>query len=364
MKQTPQKPVKASAPRTAGGWIHYLPAGRSSVRCRKAGEVWEGEVEVTAATATALQRALADLLKAAANGEPQPFVDFFHEGKTASAWPVRFTWAASAAAVPGVPAAQFRPGVWLRVEFTAAGLAAIEGREVRYFSPHMLCDESGSGPARPVGLPAQGDIGGLVNNPAFRAIGSPVIGEQAIAASFYIAAESGTPTNANTMDNSNDVARKALLALCAKLGMSVSDEATDEELAAAVDGYTPASAAAAAPATDEPPAWAAGLVKDVSDLRTELNETRASAADTQKAALIDAAKRAGKVVPYTATVINRLSVSELQAELNALPVTLPTEPVQAGMAAFTATKPDQLDAFQMEACKRLGITPEEYVKLG
>lgn len=146
----------------AGGkapeWIMWMPGGRHEVSC---GEVQtDGTVEpvtetvqVSAADATRLNAQLRRLLQANA----VPFLDYDHAGGEASGWPQEFRWFEADHDVPA--------GIYVRVEWSERGGRLVAGRGYRYFSPEWVMDDKGR-----VHLPQSGPLGGLVNNPAFRAI--------------------------------------------------------------------------------------------------------------------------------------------------------------------------------------------------
>lgn len=58
-------------------------------------------------------------------------------------------------------------GIILAIDWSNSGRKAVEGRDYSYFSPTFLIDAKG----RPAGLPSRGEIGSLVDEPAFREIG-------------------------------------------------------------------------------------------------------------------------------------------------------------------------------------------------
>jgi hypothetical protein len=122
----------------------YLPAGTRTVYARAGGESKELEVDVNALTARLLQSDLEELL----GRDIKPFIDFDHTGKAAAADPLGFKWK------PG-------QGVFLQLEWTRSGRAAVEGKDYRYFSPAIRVDGKGN----VEGLPANGAIGALVNRP-------------------------------------------------------------------------------------------------------------------------------------------------------------------------------------------------------
>ncbi len=132
--------------------IEWMPAGRHSICCSKDDAPAEIEVNVDEELVSVLNeqlqaaRALADAGKAS-----RPYIDFDHAGGEAAAIPTEFFWA---------------DGIRLRVEWTAAGAAAVSGRVYSYFSPEFFADKSGKVTA----IPAVGPIGALVNTPAFQEI--------------------------------------------------------------------------------------------------------------------------------------------------------------------------------------------------
>ena len=132
--------------------IEWMPAGRHSICCSKDDAPAEIEVNVDEELVSVLNeqlqaaRAIADAGKAS-----RPYIDFDHAGGEAAAIPTEFFWA---------------DGIRLRVEWTAAGAAAVSGRVYSYFSPEFFADKSGKVTA----IPAVGPIGALVNTPAFQEI--------------------------------------------------------------------------------------------------------------------------------------------------------------------------------------------------
>lgn len=90
----------------------------------------------------------------AKRGNVKAWFDFEHTRKfPASAYPTAFRYQA------GV-------GVMAAVDWSQSGRTAVEGRDVRYFSPEFYIDKQGI----PNGLPDRGPLGGLVTEPAFRDI--------------------------------------------------------------------------------------------------------------------------------------------------------------------------------------------------
>jgi len=134
--------------------IEWMPAGSSTINVGRAnGEVIELSVVTDEALAADLDEELQALIAAAAEGKAsRPYIDFDHDGGKAAAIPTKFFW---------------EDGIRLALDWTPAGLAAIEGREYSYFSPTWHQDETAD---RPDSLPSHGAIGALVNTPAFQTI--------------------------------------------------------------------------------------------------------------------------------------------------------------------------------------------------
>ena len=139
-------------------WIMFAPAGRHNISAKVNGRPSKVSVTVDPAAATALQ---SDLEARKASGGSQPFFDLHHDAREASAYPEEFEWR--------------EDGIWARVTWTPAGLAATKADpeagilpSVRYFSPRCAIANG-----RIVGLmdAASGNAaGGLVSDPAFTQI--------------------------------------------------------------------------------------------------------------------------------------------------------------------------------------------------
>lgn len=137
-----------SAPR----WIQWMPGGVHEIVASQAGKPVRRRVLVDPATAAAAQQSLRRHLAA---GRQRPFLDFDHAGSQAAAWVQAFAWREEP-----------EPGVYVEVEWSEPGREAVMGRAYRAFSPSFFVD-SGD-PSRVTALPFV--MGGLVNDPAFRAI--------------------------------------------------------------------------------------------------------------------------------------------------------------------------------------------------
>jgi hypothetical protein len=97
---------------------------------------------------------LQEILEKRLQENVKPWFDFEHTRKfPASGYPTAFRYEAGR-------------GVIATVEWSSSGRNAIDGRDVRYFSPEFYIDKEGV----PNGVPERGPLGGLVTEPAFREI--------------------------------------------------------------------------------------------------------------------------------------------------------------------------------------------------
>jgi phage I-like protein len=131
------------------GSIVYLPEGEHMISATVGGKPKQVNVKVD----RSVLAAFADDLKARQEANVRPFAGFDHQSGPASFLPVEFRYE------EGV-------GLVLDVEWTKAGREAIEGRDYSYFSPTFMLSPQGV----PYGLAKRGEIGSLVNDPAFESI--------------------------------------------------------------------------------------------------------------------------------------------------------------------------------------------------
>lgn len=144
--------LSSSLPGTPPSSMMWMPGGVHQIRASRGGKPVEIAIKVDAAAAAAVEASLREHLSA---GRQRPFFDFNHRRDEAAAWPTGFFWSTTP-----------EPGIYASVEWTSAGTEAVNGRTYRAFSPAFFVDDSA--PARVVGAPFV--MGGLVNDPAFRAI--------------------------------------------------------------------------------------------------------------------------------------------------------------------------------------------------
>jgi hypothetical protein len=248
-------------------WIMFAPAGKHSISAKVDGKPSRVTVTVDEAAAVALQ---SDLEARKATPGSQPFFDLHHDAREASAYPEEFAWR--------------EDGIWARVRWTPAGLAATKADpengilpSVRYFSPR--CAIAGG---RIVGLleASRGNAaGGLVSDPAFQKI--------ALVASL-------TPTPkimdkkrlmkmAGYADDLEDVDEMELMS---KLEAMCGGYGKKKDMAAAKIGDLEAAKATAESERD-------AIKAELEAMRTEVEAARTQAAD----AFVQSLEASGKIPP-------------------------------------------------------------------
>ncbi len=131
----------------------FMPAGTQSISAWQAGKPVAVTVQVDSAAAQAVQQ---QFEKLSAKSAHKVYFDFDHDDKQASFWPDSFTWREGS-------------GIWCRGTWSAAGLEAVQGKSYRGFSPVFHVDPKRKSPTRVICNPeAELNMGGLVNNPAFK----------------------------------------------------------------------------------------------------------------------------------------------------------------------------------------------------
>ena len=133
----------------SNGSIVYLPEGNHTINATVGGKAQTVDVSVD----RSILASFADALKERQEANVRPFAGFDHQTGPASFIPLEFRYE------DGV-------GLVLDVEWTKAGREAIEGKDYSYFSPTFLLSKDGI----PYGLAKRGEIGSLVNDPAFESI--------------------------------------------------------------------------------------------------------------------------------------------------------------------------------------------------
>ena len=180
----------ATLPATATGTMMFMPAGVQQITPFAGAGGQQVKVLVDAAGATELEKQRAALVARGA----RPYFDFEHDDKGASFWVESFFWAESPT-----------PGIYARGEWSEEGKRGVEGKKWRQFSPVFHVDNKRGNPARIVARDfAKPNMGGLVNDPAFKQI-SPLWAKNA-----------GGAHPSNQHENTDNMDPKELAALQAK----------------------------------------------------------------------------------------------------------------------------------------------------
>jgi len=294
---------------SVGESIVYLPEGKHTISASVSGKPKTIDVEIDERIVAAFAEDLSKRLE----HNIRPFAGFDHEKGPASFIPREFRYE------EGV-------GLMLDVEWTEAGRKAIEGRDYSYFSPTFRISQNGV----PTGLEKRGEIGSLVNDPAFEEI-------PRIAAAYNPTTmidqliELGLVEESQDPESAMEVAKNYL----ANLRESAAVAETDEEVA------TVASAASEDYAK---------LETELADLKEEnkkLTDSMAEKATASAQIAVDEAVKAGRIAPqddatkafWHASIIAN---SEALNALNAIPV----NPVLSGLtilAGRSETAPQEIE---------------------
>lgn len=247
----------SAIPKNAPGEIVYIPVGSNKINATVGGKPGEITVNVPAERGQAIAASLQSALEKRLAGTVRPRLAFDHaKGGPASGHPKSFS---------------FDParGIILATDWSNSGKAAIEGGDYGYFSPTFYIDDAGV----PNGLPEKGEIGSLVDEPAFRNIG------------LIAAAESH-------LHEENQPSHPMSKLIFAALAISAAAENAESE---AVDRIK-ALKVEAADAT----AKAAALEKENADLKSKVEAADKAIEDANNKrhlAKIEAAVAAGKIAP-------------------------------------------------------------------
>src|SRR6266446_3276784 len=143
---------KLSADATTTNEILFLPIGLHAITPVSGGIGRPIKVKIDNNAASAIQKQHEVLM---ASGK-RPYFDFNHEDGPASFWPEAFAWRTG-------------EGVVAKGEWSARGKRAVEGKDFRAFSPVFHVDNKRAEAATVVCKEtADPNMGGLVNNPAFK----------------------------------------------------------------------------------------------------------------------------------------------------------------------------------------------------
>lgn len=242
--------------------VVYLPEGIHTITPFVDGKPQEVTVNVSPEKGEAIAASLQASLAQRNTQNVRPWFDFEHKGGAASAIPTAFRY-------------EDGKGIMAAVEWTASGLAAIQGRDFSYLSPTFLIDDNGV----PSGFPERGPLAALVNEPAFREI-------PRIAAKD--AASDPTTTTTNIM--------KLLLA---KLAIDPAHENAESSAVSKVESME-MDMTAKKKRIEELEAQIVAIQKEYDASAAKVGTLEAAAADAKTAAhkaKIDAAVASGKIAP-------------------------------------------------------------------
>jgi hypothetical protein len=237
--------------------IVYLPEGNHTINASVGGKPKTVTVKVT----DSVLASFSEDLKARQSSNVRSFAGFDHTAGKASFLPKEFRYES------GV-------GLILDVEWTKAGRESIEGKDYSYFSPTFRLSDDGV----PIGLTQRGEIGSLVNDPAFEEI-------PRIAASH-----NEINTNTNMIDH------------LIELGLVEAghDEATALDVAKAKLAEIKFAAQTVQASQDESAAAIATLEADKAALAKENDELKAASAEALEAEAdkeVADAISAGRIAP-------------------------------------------------------------------
>jgi phage I-like protein len=272
------------------GSIVYLPEGVHQIQATVNGKPQKRTVTVDQRVLASFSEDLASRLAR----NVRPFAGFDHVAGPASFLPKEFRYE------PGT-------GLVLDVEWTSAGKAAIEGKDYSYFSPNFLLMNG-----IPSGLAGHGEIGSLVNEPAFEAMEKIAASHQTNTMDIKQLVELGLVPEGQDPASAMEVAKAALATL------------REESVAAAHAETIQAQLDAAVAEKDAAEGQVADLTKKVEDLTTAAD----AAEDKSIEATIADAVTAGRIAAQddTSKAFWRKSI---KADKGAIAIlhALPTKPI-------------------------------------
>lgn len=301
------------------GELVYMPAGENTIQAKVGGEAKEITVIVDASTAERLDR---DLKSRVASGIA-PFLDYNHQGDRASGWPTGFEWR------EGV-------GVICKVNWTPVAVECIQAAEYRYFSPEFLY----SATTKTVkGLRSTGPLGGLVNDPAFRAM--PAVQARRAADNNLPDDDESDPEPPPNPKHHTPMNAKILVALAAAGILSETEAASDQAPALVTSRIADLKAGTSVKA-----AHSAALTEKDDKIKALADELDGLKKDKAKAH-VTAAVQAGRIAPkdeatrkFWEETILANGDSAVQA-MNKIPVTAALKPSGAGATDEAADGDDK-----------------------
>ena len=239
--------LTSAVSKDAPGEIVYIPVGVNKINATVNGKAAEVVVNVPVEQGAAIAASLQASLEKRLASTVRPRLAFDHSPKgPASGHPQAFS---------------FDParGIILAASWSNSGKAAIEGGDYGYFSPTFHIDDKGF----PSALPEKGEIGSLVDEPAFRNIG------------LVAAADSETETNPI----------KTMSLILAHLGIDTAAEGAEKAAVAKIQ------------ATEAELATIKAENATLQSKVTAAEATAKAANDKRLDAKVEAAVAAGKIAP-------------------------------------------------------------------
>jgi phage I-like protein len=242
------------------GSIVYLPEGQHRINATVGGKAKTVDVLVDSRVAASF----AEDLNKRFESNVRPFAGFDHKQGAASFIPKEFRYE------EGV-------GLVLDVEWTEAGRKAVEGRDYSYFSPTFLLSKDGI----PTGLAKRGEIGSLVNDPAFEEIPRIAASHNEQNNMTEQLIELGLVEASESPDTALETAKANLAALRESASLAEQVEAANEGKKSAEEQLAEMEAAYAA------------LKAEYEDMKKKIEEKDMASAESA----IDEAVKSGRIAP-------------------------------------------------------------------
>lgn len=140
--------------------VMWMPGGAHTITPSQGGRAVKVSLAVTPATAAAAEQQRRAI---EARTGKRVYFSIFHDAETAGFWPSQFRWGTVAN-----PDGRNVEGVVADGEWSKAGREAVEGKNVRTFSPRFFVDDVSANPASVICNPTSNpNMGAFENDPAF-----------------------------------------------------------------------------------------------------------------------------------------------------------------------------------------------------
>lgn len=302
---------------------------------------------------------IAARLVAEANARPNKYViDYEHQTQLAE------TNGQPAPAAGWFKSLEFRPGAGLYapdVDWTARAKGYLAGDEYKYISPVFAFDKKTGEVQRIVSV-------ALTNDPGLHGMDEVTLA--ALTARFNQVSQSAgdqPPQETTTMN-------PVLLALLKALGLPATEATTEVEAVSAVAALKAKSESVDQLTTQivtlkaAPPDAAKYVpVEKLAELNTEIVQLKAEKVKHEVDEVINQAKALGKVTPSLETEFRAIGQSDI-AQLKRMLDATPANPALAGKQQTSGKQPGgtgtELNDEQLAICKRMNLTPEQYLAGG